>query len=243
MPLFEKKDLVRYVAEIFVVVLGILIAFQVDEWRDRLAEERELRASLSRLGQETGTNLQLCARDLPAHAGLASALHMVLGSLGAGRLDEADAGQFGEGLAKIEFNPQPLYLTTVAEEMIATGLLKNLHSAELRANIAELPGRLFTLRQGVANGSDRLRAAADELNRTVEYSYAGPTNLEAFREFAAFEKGITVDYEFEELANNRYLKNLLIEVTDIHTDRYRANRDLCDIFEQIGEHLTESNSR
>jgi len=40
MQLLSKKDLVKYFAEMVVVVLGILIAFQVEEWRQGAAGDR-----------------------------------------------------------------------------------------------------------------------------------------------------------------------------------------------------------
>ncbi len=242
MRMLTRKDWTGYAVELMVVVLGILIAFQVEEWRDQMAEARQLNAALLRLKEETRTNLALCERDVPENAQLADALHVVLRSLNTGRLTETDKELFGQGLAKIAFNPQPMYLTTVAEEMIATGLLKDVEDPDLRTSIAELSEGLLTLRQGVAN-DDHLSTTADELNRIVEYSYAGPTELDAFIEFAAFEKGITVKYEFDELANNRYLKNLFIEATDFHTDRYRANYNLCQIFTRIDALLVATEMR
>ena len=51
--LFTKEKIALFLAEIVVVVVGILIAFQVEEWRDRLAERREVDAALTRLMEET----------------------------------------------------------------------------------------------------------------------------------------------------------------------------------------------
>ena len=59
MPLLSKKDLVKYFAEMLVVVFGILIAFQVDEWRQDVREQREIDAALVRLKEETASNLRI----------------------------------------------------------------------------------------------------------------------------------------------------------------------------------------
>ena len=60
MPLFKKKQMSLLAAEFVVVVLGILIAFQVEEWREGRQEAEEIRASLLRLAEETTANIALC---------------------------------------------------------------------------------------------------------------------------------------------------------------------------------------
>ena len=42
----NNKQLQSYLAEFLVIVLGILLAFQVEEWRDELGQEREVAAAV-----------------------------------------------------------------------------------------------------------------------------------------------------------------------------------------------------
>ena len=243
MLLFERKDLVKYVAEIFVVVFGILIAFQVEEWRERLAEERDLQAALVRLKEETTANLEICETQMPSLMRVADATHVVLGSLLSNRLADEDVEQFDRGLIMLGWNPRPPFVSTVAEEMISTGLLKELEDEALRAEIAKLPGRIRAVTGDMAARGANLQAAFDELSRSVELDYSGPTNLEELGgEFPQFEQGIIVKYDFQSLSGNTYLKNLLVEVTDTHTDRYGSNRSLCEILAEIDVLLAETAS-
>jgi hypothetical protein len=89
MLLLSSKDWTGYLVELIVVVPGILIAFQVDEWRDDLQIESNTRAALIRLRDETHANLKNCEDFVPRTSRLARNVQTVLKSL-----------QIGEQLAK-----------------------------------------------------------------------------------------------------------------------------------------------
>jgi hypothetical protein len=241
MPLLSRKDLVKYLAEMMVVVFGILIAFQVDEWRDSLQVERDRHAVLVRLKEETQSNLRECELSVPFRARLARSVLLVLESLQSGSLREIDIGEFDYGMTHIGFLPRNPYLSTVAEEMIATGLLKELDDAELQTGITTAQVQIDVFRRTIETQSLFLQPIVDELARVVEYSYAGTSDLDELRFFAgaAFEEGVEVAYDFKSMVNNRYLRNLLVEATDGHIDLYNMDYYICATIEEIDRHLIE----
>ncbi len=237
----SKKDWTGYLVELVVVVVGILIAFQVDEWRDGLQVERDRRAALVRLKQETRSNIRACENSVPFRARLARSVQLVLHSIQSGSLRDTDIGEFEYGLTHIGYLPRNPYLSSVAQEMIATGLLKELANADLQKSITRAQVRIETFRESVATQSLFLQPVVDELARAVEYSYAGTTNLDEFRGPGAgiFEGGIEVFYDLGLLVDNLYLRNLLVEATDGHIDLYSLDYFICVTFEEIDEQLAE----
>jgi hypothetical protein len=242
MPLLSKKDWTGYLVELFVVVLGILIAFQVDEWREGLQVERDRHAALIRLKEETQTNIRNCEIAIPLFLRLARSMQLVLTSIQSGRLREGDIDEFEYGLTHIGFLPGRPYLTSVADEMIATGLLKELNIAGLHTNIASAQIQSVQYRQNVATQSRFLQPIVHELARNVEYKYVGEIGLDDLRNaetMGAFEDGIEVTYDFESLVNNRYLANLLVETADGYIDLYRMNYEFCARIDEINDALTK----
>ena len=67
MTAVSKKQLRVYLAELAIIVFGILIAFQVEEWRDERRNEQDMQASLQRLAEEIKQNLAICEARLPVH--------------------------------------------------------------------------------------------------------------------------------------------------------------------------------
>lgn len=242
MLLQTKKDWTGYLVELVVVVLGILIAFQVEEWRDQWQMERDLRAALVRLHKETRTNIGECELSIAVRSRLARSMQLVLESIQSGSLGDADIGEFEYGLTHIAFLPRSPYLSTVAEEMIATGLLKELDDEELQAGITSAQAQIEIFHQTIATQRVFLVSIVDELARAVEYSYAGPSDLNVLLNsglLGVFEDGIEVSYDFASLASNRYLRNLLVEITDGHIDLYSADRNICLTIEEIDDRLAE----
>lgn len=241
MPLLTSKDWMGYLVELVVVVLSILIAFQVEEWREQLGEQRELHSAMLRLKEETEGNLAICDTALARAAQVASLAHVVVKSLSSKRLAAEDIDQFEAGLVMMGFNPRPPFVSTVAEEMISTGLLKKLENEQLRTSIAALPATILGIREISGRGSD-FEVTVGELSRAIEFDYEGPTDLDELYGVGIFERGLRVKYDFNSLSRNKYLKNLLIDATDTHTDRYGRIRYFCETLAQIDVQLTESES-
>ena len=229
-------------AEMAVVVLGILIAFQVEEWRQSLAEQREIEAALVRLKDETKANLDFCELVTPYSQGLVRAAQTVLRSLQSGRLIQSDRSQFESGLVKISWLSMPPYYSTVAEEMISTGLLKELDRADLRSNIARIPGSVASTERRFVRQleiADRVRI---ELLKHVEFRFDGSIDesLTAKVESGSstvFVDSITVSYDFDALVNTTYLKNLTIDAVGNQVENFAANQRLCKLFQDVNDSL------
>lgn len=243
MAILTREKFVTYGIEVLVVVLGILIAFQVDEWREDRQRSRDRDAALIRLAEETAANLQNCAKVIPVLADHAQSVLAVVRVLNGGHLSDADIESFDAGLINVGYVTGAPYSESVAEEMIATGLLKDLENAELRNYVAELPVWIGGARSWDLDSRGSLRAAVAAVAEAVDFEYHGnlPVPEVSDGPDTRFEDGIHVNYVLEELLANRTLKNVLIEAADTHFDMWRNHSDVCRKFEDIQSLLTELN--
>jgi len=243
MTILTKEKLAIYGIEVLVVVFGILIAFQVDEWREDRQRSRDRNAALIRLAEETAANLQHCEKVIPVNADHAQSVLAVVRVLNDGRLSDADIESFDAGLIRVGYVTGAPYSETVAEEMIATGLLKDLENAELRNRVAELPVWIEGARSWDLDPRGSLRATVAEVAKAVDFEYHGKLQVPEDSDGPAtgFEDGISVNYVLEELVANRTLKNVFIEAADTHLDMWRNHRNVCGKFEEIQSSLTEMN--
>jgi hypothetical protein len=85
------------------VVFGILIAFQVEEWREDRQRSRDLDAALIRLADETAANLRVCELVLPLYADHARWVLAVVRTLNDGQLSNADIESFDAGLIRVGY--------------------------------------------------------------------------------------------------------------------------------------------
>lgn len=245
MAILTKEKLATYGIELLVVVFGILIAFQVDEWREDRQRSRDRDAALVRLADETAANLRACELVVPVNAEHAQGVLAVVRALNAGYLSDADRASFDAGLIRVGYVTGTPYSETVAEEMIATGLLKDLENAELRNRVAALPVFIEGARSWEYDPRGSLQAAVAEVAKAVDFEHHGELTSPDDSDGPAtgFEEGISVDYVFEELVANRTLKNVFIEAADTHLDMWRNHRGICRRFEEIQSSLTDMNQR
>jgi len=241
--ILTREKLAAYGIELLVVVFGILIAFQVEEWREDRQRSRDRDAALIRLAEETAANLRACELVVPILANHARSVVAVVRALNDGHLSDANIDRFDAGLIRVGYVTGTPYSETVAEEMIATGLLKDLENAELRNRVAALPVRIEGARSWNTDPLGALRAAVTEVAKAVDFKYHGalPEPREIDVPDTSFEDGISVDYVLEDLIANQTLKNVFIEAADTHLDMWRNHRDVCRKFEEIQSSLTEMN--
>jgi len=90
MAILTKEKVATYGIEVLVVVFGILIAFQVEEWREGRQQSRDLDAALIRLAEETAANLRNCEKVIPVLADHGQSVLTVVRVLNDGHLRDAD---------------------------------------------------------------------------------------------------------------------------------------------------------
>ncbi len=227
-----------YPVELAVIVLGILIAFQVEEFRDRRIEARELAAALERLAEETGHNRETCDYSLPLLEDSATSVRHVYESLVRNAIVADDRQRFERGLVVFSVVPDIRMQTTVAQEMIATGLLKELDDPALRQQLPNLitldqqaHEQLVYFREGIISLQNRIMTLAD-------YRFAGDIpSLDALVDGPWLEDAMRVDYDLDHLAADRLLVNLFFEAVDIHADTWLGLEERCRVIAAIEERL------
>lgn len=243
MAILSKEKLATFGIEVLVVVFGILIAFQVEDWREDRQRSRDRDAALIRLAEETAANLRACELVVPINAKHARSVLAVVRALNAGHLSDANVASFDVGLIRVGYVTGTPYSETVAAEMIATGLLKDLKNAELRNRVAALPVFIEGARSWESDPRGSLQMAVAEVANAVDFKHSGELTEREDSDGPAtgFEDGISVDYVFEELVANRTLRNVFIEAADTHLDMWRNHRGICRRFEEIRSSLTAMN--
>lgn len=164
-----SKFLLSTIWEIFMVVLGILIALQVNNWNeDRKTLKSEI-AYLYALHDEFSTNLEVVQRVMRSNErNLADAL-ILMGMMGdAGTSSDEvnfDTLMFGAMLAEIQYRPSP----GTMNELISSGKLGIISNRELRLKLASWDGILTSIRFQEEEHSKPRYALIDLLNREGNY--------------------------------------------------------------------------
>ena len=95
----SRQKLNLFVVEIIVVVVGILIAFQIDGWRENRQVQQDLESAMIRVARETDANIWWCTRAERWQTDDANAVQHVLMSLIAGQILDDNVEKFDRGFA------------------------------------------------------------------------------------------------------------------------------------------------
>lgn len=163
----RDRDWLGIGIELAVITLGILIAFQIDQWGDRRKQAREERHFLERLHFDYGRAAQemqtvighhdqvvrlyrqaFQARNDPARL---QAYSGVLGGCGAGYLRSAP------------------FSDTVFQELISSGKLDRIRDPQLRSKIRDLTNKQAELKDRAAAGREVTRDEGSFLTRYHRY--------------------------------------------------------------------------
>lgn len=218
----------RAVFELLVVVLGILIAFRVDEWKDHRAEQREIAASLTRLAGDFVANQQACNSLTDDILLTRDAVWHVYSSLQAGRILGDDADLFEQGLINADFIPQIPISVPAYEEMIATGRLRSLEDAALAGELARLRSEIEMVRLQIPHYRLVPSELAAELRSLADFRYAESPDEPR------------VSYDFAALVGSRKIRNLYFEAVDSHGDLAFHVTRVCDLVRRIDARLSDS---
>ena len=145
------------VLEILIVVIGIFIGLQVDDWNSRRIELKLEADYLEQLAQETDHNLvvyQKNAEYSDTNEALTLAYYRYLNGEGVARPAEPKLLRM---LCHPGFVSSPPYDNSVLEEMIASGMLARLQDIKLRSALANYRATQKVWDQLVVDSSDEYK--------------------------------------------------------------------------------------
>jgi hypothetical protein len=133
----RARDWLGLVLELAVVTIGVLLAFQIDQWGQRRHQAREERDFLERLYGEN----QASARELTELLQLHNKVVREVGAAIRARNDPPQLAQMAQRRdfgCKIAYMQTAAYNDTAYEELLASGRLNLISDLELRSLVRQL---------------------------------------------------------------------------------------------------------
>jgi Family of unknown function (DUF6090) len=133
---FRIQDWFTVVVEVLIVVVGILIGLQIDDWNQARIDREEEAYYLERMAHDLELSIARAEGSIGYLEKLSLDTSVILNSLLTCQLAESDENTFANGLHRLaKFNPPSLYTNTYTE-MKDTGSLSLLTNDGLREAIS-----------------------------------------------------------------------------------------------------------
>ena len=197
------KYLLYAIGEILLVVIGILIALQVNNWNERNKLDESNRIYLERLHEDITAMKQLfVTREISEMIHEAQESVLLINNC-------VDSEQYRESLEKTLLSHQTLMMYPsirgTYDEMLASGAFARVQNDLLKTSISDLYSYLEF-------GQSQVTYFRDEVGRAsaIVWEHA---------DFWYDEQGVNrVDYDLAELCGSRTFRNAMAEIVDARSD-------------------------
>lgn len=197
----RRQDWTAVAIEFLLVVLGILIAFQINEWSTDRQARSEREAASVRLLEEAEQNVAYIRLGLGLQTDSIEKLSYALGEVQAGRWRTADQQRMVIGLQSVTAALPLAPPSAVYDDLIASGIFGKFGNVRLRSAIAKYRATLKFHDEIISD----MRTATPALEDHAAFDYVfSPTGRQRVR--------LTVD--FDALARDQLLQEKLAILAD-----------------------------
>ena len=197
----HRQDFAAVAIEFVLVVVGVLLAFQINEWAAERDAHSERIAATERLLIEAEETVIYFKRASAARRALIEDMSYTLDHLQRGTFAGADQGRMQSAVTRIVYLGAPSPPTTVYDDLVASGMLGKIGDPELRSAIGTYRSNLALLTKLI----DYVRQTAPKLDREQSMHYAYN---------ASGPRPARLEVNFTALARDRKLQSSLALLND-----------------------------
>ena len=210
--------------EMFVLIVGILLALAADRWNQDRLDAIETSRIVDRLQSDTARNLAMFEETIPAMEGVLADVKALFRALDAGTMEGEDAKQIERAIAYIDVVPSYPLVFAGYTELVATGRLRQLDDPVLVDLLGDQRAEYEAAQAVVGYWRDGIQATSDVLDLHVDFYY---TTAEMD------EDGMGVRFDFDSLVADRNLKNKVFDAVDTHNDWLHLQSSIFGITQKI----------
>jgi hypothetical protein len=132
----KRQDWTMVAIEFVLVVVGVLLAFQINDWASARSEARARRAATERLLEESERDIAHVKEGIGFMQKLVDDLHFALGKVVSGSWSPADERRMRNGFSNGRYMTAMVPPTSVYDDIVASGGFNSIGTPEVRAKIS-----------------------------------------------------------------------------------------------------------
>lgn len=207
--------------EITIVVVGIFLGLQVDDWNEHRKERQQEALYLDKLLDDLITMHTALTIKIESHHEIIQRMSASLFALEECRISEETQSDLSFTLEIYQVSGVFHYLSATFDEMVASGALARLEDQVLKQQIAET----FSLLANLSANQRSFRISIPVVDEIVWKSVSYSVDRETGRSVVA--------YEMSELCGDVELRNAIVEMIDINRDSRGGARRSRDAGESL----------
>lgn len=207
----KRQDWTMIAIEFVLVVVGVLLAFQINEWANERQAENERAAASERLLLEAEQSVAYIRLGATMQRSANADLMYALRQMQSGQWPKADKARMTKGLSTVTRSLPLAPPSAVYDDLIASGNLGKIGDAELRSAVAKYRATLNF--HGVVVGDIRAsrQALEDHPAFTYRFDEGGRQRVRLDVDYAALDRDKLLQEKLAMLAEGHRIQLLLTE--------------------------------
>ena len=201
---FKTQDWIAVVVDFFIVVVGIFVGLQVDQWN----QERKERILESQYVLSIKSDLQADVVELDHTIELArqraQSGRIIITSVNANRID-VDPTEFVWAVYNSLLLNYPSYTRTTVDELSSTGNLRIIRDEALKSSLAEYYAMIYRHEQFISNWRDMQIALEHTFPAIMDFATREAGHLK----YSGGPEWISKDFDFSQDAAEAILKKIV----------------------------------
>ncbi|MEX0644257.1 MAG: hypothetical protein WD076_03045 [Parvularculaceae bacterium] len=215
---FRRQDWFTVFVETMIVVLGVFLGLQVNNWNEARAASRQEAVLIAQLAGDLRS-----MRDSFVFAdAIAQRTHdgwvAIFRALESCRPIEADPALVQYALARYQRTSQVNVQRTAYDELTSLGMFSRLSNRELKDDVARLYALIEADNQGALGGRADQLAAGRIMWRSIAFSIASDSVESIDREAGEFDSWVRAEFDPLEHCENLELRGAVWEMVDLNRD-------------------------
>jgi len=184
--------------ELLMIIVGVVVAFQVDEWKDRRSAAEEEHLWLEAVREDLSQSVPFIQGRVAFEGQLISGLDEVLNALNTGEIPASKKTTFERGLQMRFVTPTPFQLIGTIQQLNVSGQMNDISNVELRRKLIGLVGYAAAYDKNITGIEESIRKVTNhpaelyrvDLDLATGRPYVVSFNLEAMRADPQFKMDI-----------------------------------------------------
>ena len=209
--------------DFFIVVAGILIAFQITNWNEGQSDREREYEYLIRLHEDFTASAQRLGVEIDGLGQQLSDQDIVLAALDTCALTQENRPMFERGLVRLGWINSPMYIRRTIDELISSGEMGLVRNKTLRKTIADMTAEIewrASVTDAIHRSTEHHRYIVDEYVR-----YSAPKEDEDG--FAA------ASFDLQTLCQNPSIANAISNIGLSTSERRGAYNDLIKRYNEV----------
>lgn len=207
----RRQDWAAVAIEFLLVVLGILIAFQINEWSTERQSKRARDAASERLLAEAEQNVAYIRLGVTLQKQSIDDLGYALGEVQAGRWRTADQKRMVSGLQSVRSTLPLSPPSAVYDDLIASGIFGEIGDLRLRSAIARYRATLKFHGEIVSDMREAAPALENHAALLYQFSATGRQRVRLNVDFAALANDQLLQEKLALLADGQRIRLLITQ--------------------------------